>query len=1120
MRQYVLFFFLLALLPQAILAQQGQVEFGKNRVQYHKRFDVWMKYESRNFITTWYGTGRKIGETATLLAEADLPYIKEFLEYNPSTKIRIIVYTDLSDLKQTNIGSEEQFTNTAGHTLIRENKIFIYFNGDHQHLRKQIREGLVKVFIQNMIVGESWQEMVQNAALLNLPEWYTEGLASFVSDEWTPELSLWLKAQLDDNKDFFEIAREYPKRGGHAMFYYLDKIYGRPNLSNLIYLTRLNRSLETGFVHVYGNSLDDVEVGWKKFYEQQFDVEEKNRQPFSEEHYVAIKNKHKVPMTQLKLSPDGSHFAYVQNEIGKVKVYIQNLETGKRKMIFKKGFRNPFQSTDYNYPCIAWRPDSKGLDLVYKYRDVIYLSEYDVGTNKMAVDEFAPGFQNIHSIDFLDGQTLAISASVNGYSDVFLYYPSKRQASRITSDIWDDLDVKVTHLANGRGLLFVSNRPDSLLRNRQLDSILPIGDFDVFYYNLDSMGKELVQLTHTPYANERSPIDIDSTWFGYLSDRSGVYNQEVGYLKEQIVAYHKNYLLKDGQQIIIPRDSVLVELDTALVDTMWIEPIWRPQAFVHSVSNYGHNIISQTYSNGVYLNFFRKGNQLIVGHDSLSLELKQLSISFYKNKSQSKSKAVIGHILEKQEDTISEANYHFVTPFGKMNESQQEQDRLAKASVLGGNARSVYMNPGPVQPFKQARITPKKLRFRLDYLITQADNNLLFEGLDSYAGTPGEFSTPPVGILMKANFKDLFEDYEIEGGLRFNLTFNKLEYFMQYWDRKHRIDRQYGIYLKKTSSTNNNIQSFIPQNTKNQSIIATSQWRYPFDIYRSLRATTTMRFDRFLKASTESVSLRSPIIKEKRVGVKLAYVFDNTLDVYTNIKNGTRYKVYAEIVKKYNIDFIDNFEFSLSDGFMGVIGVDARHYQRLVRHSIFASRLAGATSFGSEKLLYIMGGTNNWLLPQYDQNTPIPEDNFAYRTLAANMRGFRQNIRNGSSFLMTNQELRIPLFRYISRHPLKSSFFNNIQLVGFVDAGLAWSGKDPFGFDSPLNTRVVFGKDASGVPVSKITVKYFRDPTVLGYGVGLRTMLFGYFVRADYAWGVETKTILKPKFYLSLGTDF
>jgi hypothetical protein len=39
-------------------------------------------------------------------------------------------------------------------------------------------------------------------------------------------------------------------------------------------------------------------------------------------------------------------------------------------------------------------------------------------------------------------------------------------------------------------------------------------------------------------------------------------------------------------------------------------------------------------------------------------------------------------------------------------------------------------------------------------------------------------------------------------------------------------------------------------------------------------------------------------------------------------------------------------------------------------------------------------------------------------------------------------------------------------------------------------------------------------------GCGVRTRILGYFLRLDYAWGVENLEIQKPVFYISLSTDF
>ena len=121
--------FLLLFLCTSFLAAQGtQVEFGKNRVQYHEDFKEWLQYESINFITYFYGEGRNIAQSVVQIAELDYDAVQSILEHRMNDKIEIIVYTDLTDLKQSNIGSEEAFVNTGGQTKIVGNKIFVYFS--------------------------------------------------------------------------------------------------------------------------------------------------------------------------------------------------------------------------------------------------------------------------------------------------------------------------------------------------------------------------------------------------------------------------------------------------------------------------------------------------------------------------------------------------------------------------------------------------------------------------------------------------------------------------------------------------------------------------------------------------------------------------------------------------------------------------------------------------------------------------------------------------------------------------------------------------------------------------------------------------------------------------------
>lgn len=117
--------------------------------------------------------------------------------------------------------------------------------------------------------------------------------------------------------------------------------------------------------------------------------------------------------------------------------------------------------------------------------------------------------------------------------------------------------------------------------------------------------------------------------------------------------------------------------------------------------------------------------------------------------------------------------------------------------------------------------------------------------------------------------------------------------------------------------------------------------------------------------------------------------------------------------------------------------------------------------------------------------------------------------------MVANTELRIPFMQYILGKNRGASFLRNLQLAGFYDAGLAWHGSGPFSEENPLNNIVI-----SSPPLIELDIRYFRDPLVMGYGLGLRSQILGYFVKLDYARGIETRKVQKPVLYLSFGLDF
>ena len=238
---------------------------------------------------------------------------------------------------------------------------------------------------------------------------------------------------------------------------------------------------------------------------------------------------------------------------------------------------------------------------------------------------------------------------------------------------------------------------------------------------------------------------------------------------------------------------------------------------------------------------------------------------------------------------------------------------------------------------------------------------------------------------------------------------------------------------------------------------------------------------------------------------KTEFVFDNTFPVGLNMMTGTRFKITAEHFHR-----LEERKTSVT-----VIGADFRQYGRIMREMIWAARLAGATSFGPNKVMYYLGGVDSWFVPRFDNSLASdPNQRYIFQTLGTNVRGFYQNFRNGSSFAVINTEIRWNILRYLFKFPLKSDFLNNIQIVGFADAGTAFTGSSPYSDDNTFNQKTI----ESG-PI-KVVLKNQIEPLIAGFGMGVRTRILGYFVRLDMARGLDDGILLPSVLYLSFSTDF
>ena len=479
------------------------------------------------------------------------------------------------------------------------------------------------------------------------------------------------------------------------------------------------------------------------------------------------------------------------------------------------------------------------------------------------------------------------------------------------------------------------------------------------------------------------------------------------------------------------------------------------------------------------------------------------------------SRNILQHDYNSQSKTFTDALYlnnkfrffaHSIDDT-KINAGTQSKSEF-KTKYDAELAKKIAIEDTTQKAIDTVKVAKQRMYFTSFYLnqfVSQVDFSFLNTSYQAFSGGATGFYNPGLNGLFKIGTNDLFEDYKLTGTFRIPVNMNSIEYLISYEDLKSKFDKQI-ILHKQTFNNSDSSNAIIKTHTYELLYVL----KKPIDEVSTFRLTANGRYDAQDYLSTDINNLHKDGNKNYWAGLKGEYIFDNSRNIALNIKEGTRLKTFAEFYKQVNKDKSEFF----------VVGADIRNYKRIHKNFIWANRFAASTSLGSNRLMYYLGGVDNWLnlstkRETFDKSIELDsKHNYAYQTIGTNMRGFSQNIRNGNSFFVFNSELRLPIIKYFSNNPINSDFLENLQIVGFFDAGSAWSGTTPFEKNNNYNFQTITNNAVT------VKIDMQRNAIVYGYGFGVRTRLFGYFVRFDWAWGVERAVKSDGIFYLSLSLDF
>ncbi|MDZ7605162.1 MAG: hypothetical protein U5K79_06155 [Cyclobacteriaceae bacterium] len=217
-------------------------------------------------------------------------------------------------------------------------------------------------------------------------------------------------------------------------------------------------------------------------------------------------------------------------------------------------------------------------------------------------------------------------------------------------------------------------------------------------------------------------------------------------------------------------------------------------------------------------------------------------------------------------------------------------------------------------------------------------------------------------------------------------------------------------------------------------------------------------------------------------GIKFEFIYDNTVVGGLNLIQGTRGKIGL----RHNEGVSDNTK-SFSNFYM-----DLRHYQKLHKDLIVATRFFYGRYWGNNPQKYLLGGMDNWLFNSTNDtglNDPlsgqlgVDNSNILFVEYVTSLRGFDYNTFNGENALLFNAELRLPFVKYLASGPVTSNFLRNLQFIGFYDIGSAWTGSSPFATENSVNTEILAPPDHHSKPEFRTTKIHGCKVMVLGRGL-------------------------------------
>ena len=517
-------------------------QFGKNKVQY-KYFD-WYYVQTTHFDIYFCNGGETLADFATHASEDALAQIQESFKYSINNRISIIIYNSQNDFQETNVTDSYLSEGIEGFTELFKNRVVIQFHGSYKMFRHLIHHELVHAVMNDMFYGGSLQNIIANNITVQIPIWFSEGMAEYQALGWDVDTDMYIRdAAINEYlPDVQNLSGYFAYRGGQAVFYYIAKKYGKEKIGELVNALRSFGNVDAAFKQTIGLNLKEFNERWKKDIKRVFwpDIEI-TQDP--DEYAKRLTNPEKdggFYNTSPAISPQGNRIAFITNRDFFFSLYIMDANTGEIITKLAEGNTSPnFEELNIITPGLTWSPDGSKIAIAalsHGY-DIVYV--FDVEEDDYI--ELPIKFNGIQSVIWSwDGKYLAFIGQTPRETDIYTYNFETKEIKNLTNDIFSDKSPCWSY--DGKLIYFASDRFNL---NTKDDADLGFKMYKHDYsqteiYSIEVETGKVNRITDMPNSNEAFPIvSQDGSELLFISDLNGINN-----------IYRKKLVFTAGDELI------------------------------------------------------------------------------------------------------------------------------------------------------------------------------------------------------------------------------------------------------------------------------------------------------------------------------------------------------------------------------------------------------------------------------------------------------------------------------------------------------------------------------------------------------------------------------------------